>query len=188
MTTNKGSLVLYPDEMLNKICEPVGELTEEVQEFASNLIVTMYQFGALGIAAPQMGKPIRMLAINALEPISPENKNGDKRKAILFVNPEITETSGVKVKSQEACLSIPGIMVNLSCRYNNIIVHATDEYGKGFTTQLNGQDAVAFQHEMNHLDGVTLLDVVGKVQKKLVLKQYKRNLTKWVTSRVMPQI
>jgi peptide deformylase len=185
---DRGSLVLYPDEKLNKVCEPVSEFTEELQEFTSNLVVTMYQFNALGIAAPQMGKLSRVLVISALEPISPENKMGDKRKAIIFVNPEIKETSGVKVKSQEACLSIPGVFVNLSCRYTEVLVHATDEYGKEFTMKLDGQNAISVQHEIAHLDGQTILDSCGPQQRKLVLKKYKRNMTKWVTSRVMPQV
>lgn len=185
---DRGSLVLYPDERLNQVCEPVGELTKELQEFASNLVVTMYQFNALGIAAPQMGKTLRILAINALEPVSPENIRGDKRKAIIFINPEIKETSGIKVKSQEACLSIPGIFANLSCRYTEVLVHATDEFGKEFTEKLDGQNAISFQHELDHLNGKTILDIIGPQQKKLILKKYKKSMAKWVTSRLMPQV
>lgn len=184
---NRGSLVLYPDELLNKACEPVAEFNEEVQEFVSQLIVTMYQFNALGIAAPQMGKLSRIFVINALEPVSPDNKMGEKRKALVFINPEITDHLEM-TKSQEACLSIPGIFVNLSCRYSEIAVHATDEYGKGFSMRLTGQDAASFQHELDHLNGFTIVDRVGPLQKKLVLKKYKRNINKWVTSRMMPQV
>jgi len=167
-------IYLYPHENLRKVCTLVSletdEEKQEAKDLADKLIVTMLRHQAAGLAAPQIGFDKRMFCIQM---------NG---KPQIFCNPKILDESPERQTMTEGCLSIPNARIKLSCRSEEILVGGVDQFGEEIKAELSEVEAVAFQHELDHLRGVTILDIVPKgVQRTLALgrlKKFKKQVRK----------
>ncbi|HPO01777.1 peptide deformylase [Treponema zuelzerae] len=154
------------DEVLRIKAEPVAEVTDEIRELIREMFVTMKVEDGIGLAAPQIGKSIRLFVVQA---------DDDVERA--FINPQIIETSLETESYEEGCLSIPKQYEEV-IRPSRVTVQALNERGRRFTLEADGLLARVIQHEYDHLDGVLFIDRIDpdkkeKIEKKLLKKAEK---------------
>lgn len=146
------TLLTYPDERLKSISPPVEVFDDALRQFVLDLFVTMYSSpGGVGIAAPQVGVQQRLILIDVSK-----KKGAENHGKLVLINPEITQWEGF-VLGREGCLSIPDYTANV-LRAEKIQLEAYNEHGIKTTYSMQGFEARAVQHEIDHLDGVLFLD------------------------------
>lgn len=154
------------NKILRKKCEKVDIFDEEITDFCDILIELMYAYDWVGLAAPQVGKNIRVIATTQWKEERKWNKN--KRHIInetAMVNPEILEHSEEMKKWEEACLSVPGLCWDVE-RWTRIVVKYQDRKWKEHIQKYNWFSAIVIQHEMDHLEWILFTDkVIGKIRK-----------------------
>jgi peptide deformylase len=146
------SILTYPDPRLKQVSAPVDIFDDALRAFVADLEETMRSGpGAVGIAAPQVGRFQRIVIVDVTaRPKVPSHGR------LILVNPEITEWDGFAV-GREGCLSVPDYTGNV-IRAERISVSAQDQHGAQHGYQMHGFEARAVQHEMDHLDGLLFLD------------------------------
>jgi peptide deformylase len=161
-------IVTYPNPLLKKRSVPVQHFDKELRTLVDNMFETMYAAPGVGLAAPQVGILERVLVIDV------GRLEGDERKADprVIINPGIGRREG-KVTWEEGCLSLPGLVIPVE-RDKKIVVTGKDPDGREVT--IDGEDllAVAFQHEVDHLDGILLVDRLSRLKRDL----YRHDLAK----------
>ncbi|NNC47908.1 MAG: peptide deformylase [Sphingomonas sp.] len=160
-----------PDDVLRQISKPVEEVTDWHRQLIKDMFETMYDAPGIGLAAVQVGEPIRLLVIDLQEP---ENPDDPESKVIkdpkVFINPEILETSDHEVPYTEGCLSVPEQYADVM-RPDRIKARWLDENGERHEKEIDGLLAVCLQHEMDHLEGVLFIDHLSKLKRDMVLKK-----------------
>ncbi|MCH2110248.1 MAG: peptide deformylase [Polyangiaceae bacterium] len=152
----------YPHPALKSVAEPIAEVTEEIRVLAENMAETMYLAAGVGLAANQVGILKRIFVIDCADEDAPSELR-------VFINPEITEMDGEQMFN-EGCLSFPGANEDVK-RAETVRVKALDAQGEEFSLDADGLLAVAIQHELDHLNGVTMIDKVGKMKKRKISRQ-----------------
>ena len=133
------------DPVLKQVCKPVDKINKKIKILLDNMAETMYEKDGVGIAAPQVGVPIRVVVIDV----------GDKRYDII--NPVITEREGT-ITDSEGCLSFPGVYGEVE-RAEKVRVEYTNRYGKQRFIEAEGLLARCLQHEIDHLDGKLFIEI-----------------------------
>lgn len=153
-------IILYPDPILKTVCEPVTALDESVDILIQDLIDTMVASGhSVGVAAPQIGVTRRAVVVDVSKSkLGKENNHG----LLAMVNPEILEREGCSTM-REGCMSVPDYTGNVS-RAERVVVQFLDRDGREKVIQASGFEAVAIQHELDHLDGFLFLDRVSSLK------------------------
>ncbi|MGM0599004.1 MAG: peptide deformylase [Candidatus Rifleibacteriota bacterium] len=141
----------YGESPLRKESEEISEINEEIEKLVEDMFETMYDSNGVGLAAPQVGKNIRLCVIDT----------GDD--PLIFINPEIIKKSGKEV-DDEGCLSLPGLSEKVA-RATTVVARATDIDGSEFEIEAEGLLARAIQHELDHLDGVLFIDRISKARR-----------------------
>jgi peptide deformylase len=145
-------LLIYPDNRLKTVSEPVTVFDEKLQAFIADLEETMRAgTGSVGIAAPQVGYFKRIVIVDVSS--KPKIKHHDR---LVLINPEITEWKGSKI-GREGCMSVPNYIGNV-IRAKTIHLIALDENGSEHEYDMEGYEARAVQHEIDHLEGLLFLD------------------------------
>ncbi len=166
-------IVKYPNPVLKKVAKPVAKIDQEVQALIDNMYETMYAAPGVGLAAPQVGVSQRILVVD-VGVLEKDEKGADVHRPDpkAIVNPTITTREG-KIIWEEGCLSLPQLIVPME-RTKKIIVEGLDRDGRA--VKYLGEDllAVAFQHEIDHLDGKLIVDQLSHLKKDLYLKKIKR--------------
>jgi len=148
-------IITYPDDRLKQVAEEVTSFDSELSEFIKNLDETMNAGpGGVGIAATQVGVMQRIVIIDVSN--YPRLKNAKQHGHLVLINPEITDWQGMK-KGREGCMSVPDFTGNV-IRAENIVLKALDENGLEHEYEMEGFEARAVQHELDHLDGLLFLD------------------------------
>lgn len=160
-------ILKYPDSRLRKKSAKVEVFDDELKDLASDMAETMLEAPGAGLAAPQIGKNIRMIVIAAAE----NDEEFDERFMVL-VNPEITWSGGEQTY-EEGCLSVTDLHETV-IRAKEVEVSAQDLEGKPITLKAEGRRAVILQHETDHLDGVLFIDHISSLKRDI----YKRKLKK----------
>ena len=140
------------EETLREPSEPVTEINDDIRQLVQDMFETMYKANGVGLAAPQVGRNIRLFVIDL-----------DGKSPMVFSNPEIVKKTG-KETCEEGCLSVPGFREDVQ-RAKPIIAEATDLAGLGFEVTAEGLMARAIQHELDHLEGVLFVDRISKARK-----------------------
>ena len=137
----------------------VGEIkSSRIQQLIDDMFETMKEYQGVGLAAPQVHAGIRLF-VAGFAP-DPDGEEAEERVPLMTViNPEITVGSPEMVEDWEGCLSIPNLNGDVK-RYERIVVNGQDGEGNPFTVEASGFLAVAFQHEIDHLDGISFVDRV----------------------------
>ena len=156
-------ILVYPDPALKRKSLPVTEFSEDVVSFLDDMAQTMRDADGVGLAAPQVGKNIRVIVIDM--PLPEE----DKREFYELINPEIVSSRGFQI-GEEGCLSVPGFFANIR-RKEHVQVSALDRRGDRFTIDADGMLSRVLQHEIDHLDGILFFDRLGKLKRDLLVKQ-----------------
>jgi len=161
-----------PDAVLRQTSKPVETFDDELKTLAADMLETMYDAPGIGLAAVQVGVPIRLLVIDLQEP---EEEGGDPVKdPRVFINPEILWHSDHDVPYTEGCLSVPEQYAEVM-RPDKIRARWRDVDGKSYEEEIDGLLAVCLQHEMDHLNGVLFIDHLSRLKRDMVLKK----LAKW---------
>jgi peptide deformylase len=164
-----------PDAVLREISEPVETFDDKLQTLVADMFETMYAAPGIGLAAVQVGVPIRLLVIDLQEPENPEDPESPAVKdPKVFINPEILWHSDNEVPYTEGCLSVPEQYAEVM-RPDKIRARWQDEKGKTYEEEIEGLLAVCLQHEMDHLNGVLFIDHLSRLKRDMVLKK----LAKW---------
>ncbi len=159
------SIVKYGDPVLEKPAATVRNFDSELQELADDMFASMYAAQGVGLAAPQIGKSIRMTVIDVSNGKNPEAK-------IVLVNPEIVHAEG-EVREEEGCLSIPGFR-GYVVRPQFVTVKAQNLKGEPFDIRGENLLARAFCHEIDHLAGVLFLQHLSMLKRDLIRRKIKK--------------
>ena len=167
------TILHYPDPRLREKAQPVVQVTAAIKALVEDMAETMYAAPGVGLAATQIGEPHRIFVIDTAAEDEPSNLQ-------VFINPEIVTKDGELVW-EEGCLSFPGVTEEID-RAATVRVRALDAAGTAFELEADGLLAVAIQHELDHLDGVLMIDRMGALKKRLVDRKMRRRAAERSTS------
>ena len=154
------SVIKYPHPLLRKKSKQVSNINAKISKLIDDMIETMYSFpGCVGISAPQIGKSLRVIIFDVSKHKKAHLSN---HKLTVVVNPVIIEKKG-KIMNREGCLSLPDFTGNVT-RAEKIKVKGKNKHGKRIEFYLVGFEAVAFQHEIDHLDGILFIDRISSIK------------------------
>lgn len=167
-------ITAYGDPILRKEAEDIDKDYPKLQQLIEDMYETMYHAEGVGLAAPQIGKAIRLFVVDTTPMTEGDEDELDLKAA--FINPEITAYYGEEWEMQEGCLSIPGIHENVS-RPASIKIDYFDEQFEKQSRVFEGYAARVIQHEYDHLEGELFVDHVGALRKRMI-KSKLMNITK----------
>ena len=150
---------------LHEPASNVGDITPDIQQLIDDMIQTMYAAPGIGLAATQIGVPLRIFVVDLSVGRNPSD-------LITFINPEFVEREGMQLE-EEGCLSLPGFTATVA-RPHRAIVKGLDRDGNEQRLEGTGLLARAFQHEMDHLDGMVFVDRLRGLQKDLIVRKIKK--------------
>ena len=156
----KCKITSYPAKVLGRAAEPVEKIDHRVRSLVQKMADIMFENKGIGLAAPQAGLPLRLFIISL---------DATRENLKAYINPVVT-TEGELQEKEEGCLSVHGVYAKIR-RYNKAVVTATDIHGNEFTEHADGLYARCLQHEMDHIDGITIADRMGSVAKIMHRKQ-----------------
>jgi peptide deformylase len=158
----RDEIVVSGNPVLKQDCEPISEITSDIRDLASRMLDAMYEAEGCGLAAPQLGVPVRMVVIDV------DWGEGEKNPYVL-INPTIISTSEETRWYDEGCLSFPGITVPIE-RPAGVCVQAQNLDGDLMQYDAeNSLMAVCLQHEIDHVNGVTMVDHLGPLARMRAL-------------------
>lgn len=160
-------ILIYPDPELKRKSAPVTVINEKTPELVRDMIETMYDAPGVGLAAPQIGVHQRIIVIDV-------SGKDEKPELIVAINPEIIHSEGESYE-EEGCLSVPGYAANVR-RHARVVVKTLNLEGEEVHYKADGLLAIAFQHEIDHLDGILFIDHLSHLKKEIFQKKYRRML------------
>lgn len=175
----KYPVTVYGDPLLRKKAKDIDLDSPELKEIIENMWETMYYSDGVGLAAPQVGKSIRLFVIDASSGADEEPELEGFKK--VFINPEIIDTEGEEWVMNEGCLSLPEIREDVS-RPDEVTIHYFDENGEEHEETYKGFVGRVIQHEYDHLEGKLFIDYLSPLRKRLL----KRKLNEIATGKVRP--
>ena len=159
-------LIIIPDTKLRLISEPVKEITSEVRRLADDMLETMYDAPGVGLAAIQIGVPIRMVTMDV-------SKSEDEHQPMVLINPEIVWASEEKRVYEEGCRSIPEYYEEVE-RPDRVRFRYMNLQGETIEQDADGLLATCVQHEIDHLNGVLFIDYLSKLKRDRVMTKFKK--------------
>ena len=153
---------LFPDDVLSAACKPVSAFDSALEALVKDLFDTMLASPGVGLAAPQIGIPLRVSVIDVGRALNQRKMKSSYGGAIVLVNPTMESFHGAQVP-REGCLSVPDLLANVT-RYEEITVSFCDQQGRRQHMTASGFESLALQHEMDHLDGKLFLDRVANLK------------------------
>lgn len=168
-------IVAYGDPVLRKVGKEIDKDYPQLDKLIADMRETMYNANGLGLAAPQIGKDIRLFVIDASpfaedDDLSEEEKEVFKNFNRVFINAKIIEEEGEEWAFNEGCLSIPTINEDVF-RQEKVTIEYQDENFEKHTETLSGLPARVFQHEYDHIEGVLFTDKLSSLKKRLIKKK-----------------
>ncbi len=158
-------ILKYPDPRLREVAKPVAAVTDEIRTLIDDMAETMYESKGCGLAATQLGINHRIFVVDC----AAEDEPSDFR---VFINAEIIEADGQQTWN-EGCLSFPGVTEDIK-RAEHVRVRALDRNGQPFELEADGLLAVAIQHELDHLNGVLMIDKLNAVKRRMMGRKLAR--------------
>ena len=160
-----------PDPVLREISKPVTQFDATLKQLAADMLETMYDAPGIGLAAVQVGVPLRMLVIDLQEP-DPADESGENivKNPRIFVNPVFSEPSAESNVYSEGCLSVPEQYADV-VRPAQITVDWQDLDGNAQRERMDGLMATCIQHEHDHLEGILFIDHLSRLKRDMLLKK-----------------
>ena len=158
------TIVKYPNPVLRRKANSIHDIDEEIRRLSDDMIETMYTDEGIGLAAPQVGVSKRLIVLDV------------GQGPMILINPEIVRLEEEQHTVEEGCLSLPGIRIDIT-RPTQIIVRGIDDQGETREIQAEGLIARVLQHEIDHLNGILIIDHASSIQRSL-LKPKLKKLTK----------
>ena len=158
-------IITYNDPVLRHETNPVEENNEELQKLIDDMFETMYESNGVGLAAPQIGKSIRLFVMDA-DAITEEVEDEKDLGPMVFINPQMVSQSGDKLKLEEGCLSIPDVRDEVS-RPDTITISYQNRHFEDQKETFSGWVSRVIQHEYDHLSGVLFIDYLSAFKRRL---------------------
>jgi peptide deformylase len=159
-------ILSIPDPVLRKVSAPVPVFDKALRILADDMLETMYAAPGIGLAAIQIGVPLRLLVIDLA-------KEGEPKAPMIMANPEILSQSDERSIYEEGCLSIPEYYEEVE-RPAQVRLKYQDENGKAHEIEADGLLATCIQHELDHLDGKLFIDYLSKLKRDRVMKKFSK--------------
>jgi peptide deformylase len=160
-------IVAFGSPILRKKCIDINSDYPDLEILLANMWETMYEASGVGLAAPQINKPIRLFLIDTTPFIDEEDEIEEEIVKKVFINARITKESGQDWDFNEGCLSIPEVREDIS-RKPSIVIEYFDEYFKKHTDIYHGLSARVIQHEYDHINGVLFTDKISPLRKRMI--------------------
>ncbi len=158
-------ILKYGDPILHESAPPVDSITPDVDRVIEDMIETMYAAPGIGLAAPQVGVPLRLFVVDL-------SAGRDPSGVIVMVNPEFVEREGMQLE-EEACLSVPGFNATV-VRPARVVVRGLDRSASVRQHEGTGLLARAFSHEMDHLDGKMFVDCLRGIKRDVIVRRIRK--------------
>ncbi len=159
-------LVILPDPILREVSKPVEHIDEALQKLADDMLETMYHAQGVGLAAIQIGIPLRMLVIDV-------SQNDEQKNPQVIINPKILWLSEERNVHKEGCLSIPEYFAEVE-RPKRLRVRYQNREGKQTEMEADDLLATCLQHEIDHLNGRLFIDHISKIKRDMVIRKFKK--------------
>ena len=164
------NILEFPDPRLRKVAEPITEVNDSIRQLCKDMFETMYDAPGIGLAATQVNVHKRLLVCDVSE---------DQSQPLVFINPEIEESSEQLSSYDEGCLSVPGYFEPVE-RPEKVTIKALNEQGEAFHMEMDNMLATCVQHEIDHLNGKLFVDYISpikrqRIRSKLEKQQKKRS-------------
>ena len=158
-------ILKYGDSVLHERTSPIDSITPDVDRLIDDMIETMYAAPGVGLAAPQVGVPLRLFVVDI-------SVGRDPNGLVVMINPELTERDGMQLE-EEGCLSVPGFNATV-VRPARVVGTGLDREGVEQVREGTGLLARAFQHEMDHLDGRLFVDRLRGIKRDLIVRRIRK--------------
>ena len=158
-------ILRYGADVLHQPANPVAEITPDILQLVDDMIQTMYAAPGVGLAATQVGVPLRIFVADV-------SLGRNRADLITFINPEFVERDGMQLE-EEGCLSVPGFNATLA-RPSRAVVRGLNRDRSEQIVEATGLLARCFQHEMDHLEGTVFVDRLRGLQKDLIVRKIKK--------------
>jgi peptide deformylase len=159
-------LIILPDPKLRLVSEPITAVTDEVRRLADDMLETMYDAPGVGLAAIQVGVPLRMVTMDV-------SKSETEPQPMVLLNPEVLQTSDELSAYEEGCLSIPEYYEEIE-RPARVRFRYMNLKGEIVEQEADGLLATCVQHEIDHLNGVLFIDYLSKLKRDRVMTKFKK--------------
>lgn len=159
-------LVILPDPLLRQLSKPVERVDDQLRRFVDDMLETMYDAPGIGLAAIQVGQPLRVLTIDL-------SKDDEPKAPQVFINPEVVRHGDGVSAYEEGCLSIPDYYAEVE-RPDTVTVQYLDRDGKEQQVEADGLLATCLQHEIDHLNGVLFIDHISKLKRDIVMRRFRK--------------
>jgi len=153
-------IIKYPDPVMRKKSEFVEEVNEEIKQLIGDMTDTMYASRGVGLAAVQIGVLKRVIVVNVGEEL------------MAMVNPELIENEG-ESRMEEGCLCLPGVLIDVK-RSEKVKVKGLNDKGEEIVIDAEGLLARALQHEVEHLDGILIIDKISRIKRELLTSKLRK--------------
>lgn len=157
-------IILHPDPRLKRRADPVDAVTDDLRRLGDDMLSTMYDAPGIGLAAPQVGMPLRMLVMDCVK------EEGAAARPLVLLNPAVTWASDALATYEEGCLSIPDHFADVE-RPAEVDVAWTDLDGTARSERFAGLWATCVQHEIDHLDGRLFIDHLKPLRRQLITRK-----------------
>jgi len=158
----------YGQPVLKKVAKDIDQDYPELEKLIADMWETMYNAQGVGLAAPQIGRGIRLFLVDSIQ-VMDEGKEADGIKQV-FINAEIVEETGKEWAYEEGCLSIPDIRGDVK-RQENLTIRFLDENFEEHTVTYTGINARVVQHEYDHIDGLLFTEKLKPIKKRLIKRK-----------------
>jgi peptide deformylase len=155
-------ILRYGEHPLHKPAAPVAAVDDDVRRLVDDMIATMHAAPGIGLAAPQLGLPLRVFVVDVSVGRNPAD-------LLVMINPVFLERDGMQIE-EEGCLSLPGFNATV-VRPSRAVIKGLDRVGKEHTVEGRDLLARAFQHEMDHLDGMVFVDRLRGIKKDMIVRK-----------------
>ena len=155
----------YGETPLHRPAEPVQEITTDVHELIDDMVETMYAAPGIGLAAPQVGVPLRIF-------VADPSGGHNATDLVIVINPVFVEQDGMQLE-EEGCLSVPGFNATV-VRPTHVVLHGLGRDGREQQVAGRGLLARVFQHEMDHLEGTVFIDRLRGVKRDLIARKIRK--------------
>jgi peptide deformylase len=160
-------ILTFPDPELKQKSQPVTVINDKTRELVRDMAETMYDAPGVGLAAPQIGVHQRVIVIDV-------SGKDESPQLIVAINPVIVHADG-EAYEEEGCLSVPKYAANVR-RHARVVVKALNLEGEEVTCKADDLLAIAFQHEIDHLDGILFIDHISPLKREIFRRKYRRTL------------
>lgn len=159
-------ILTVPDPVLKQVSRRVDAVTDETRALMDDMLETMYAAPGIGLAAVQIGEPVRVIVMDLA-------KEGEPPEPRYFVNPEILEANDEKQTYEEGCLSVPDFYDEVE-RPKRVKLRYLNYQGEEIEEWAEGMYAVCIQHEMDHLEGVLFIDHLSRLKRERAVAKVKK--------------